>query len=434
MLPNASFLREDKARMERWAHLTEGLQSEYDKRVLETLLDNQSALQEETTTANVAEFNRIAYPLIRRVFPGLVANRLVSIQPAELPTTMVFYLDFKYGTSLAPTVAGDRADYQAGKRNKWYASGVVKGEAVGTGDGSTTTFNLDWYPVKPGSVVIYVDSVVTSADVDHETGAITFTTAPEAGASITADYALVMEGLGSKGNAVIPEVELDMSSASVTVETKKLKAKWTIEMEQDFAAYHRRSAESELVKFMSDEIRREIDRLIIDDLYENASAGNINWDSTIPQGTSRKDHYETLMHAIGDASLQIYKKRLVHANFVVLSPDALNYLDKVNTFRVDPRFADDPVNTALISGGPNVMGTLSNRYTVVVDPLFPANKILVGHKGASWLETGYVFAPYRAFQTQTFVDPNDMIPRKGLMSRFGRHLISGDFYATVTIQ
>jgi hypothetical protein len=159
MDPNSiSWLREDDARTERWKHLTEGL-SKYQRKVVETLLDNQDrlvkgqlpgAVMEETTTANVQTFSRFTRPMVRRVYPGLIANELVSIQPMPLPDARVFFLDFKYGNDYAPTVKGDKLDYQSAKRNKFFASGMIRGEAVGTGDGVDTTFNLDWYPVKAG--------------------------------------------------------------------------------------------------------------------------------------------------------------------------------------------------------------------------------------------------------------------------------------------
>lgn len=443
MIQEASFLREDTARQERWAHLTEGL-SDYDRKVCEQLMDNakalvegnlqEASLDEATTTKDIATFNRVAYPLIRRIYPSLVSNRLVSIQPAALPAILVFYLDFVRGTNMAPTKRGDRTDYEGGSINKFYSSGVIRGEVVGEGDGTATTFQLDWYPIKPGSETIYVAGVVEgNYTIDEETGTIEFGTAPAAGATITADYALDLEGLGSEGSAQIPEVELRMTSSQVGLESKKLKAKWTVELQQDLAAYHGLSAESELVRHMGDEIRREIDRMIIDDLYTHASAGNVNWSKTIPSGTTAKAHYETLVHAFADASNEIYKKRFRHANFVVMAPDTLAMLDKTNAFRITGAGQDGSITAAQISAGPNVFGTISSRFDVIVDPLFPTDKVLLGYKGDSWIETGYVFAPYVAFQTQTFIDPNTMMPVKGLMSRFGRHLVNGDFYATVTI-
>lgn len=439
MNPNLSFLREDAARTERHKELTEGLNDFYMRSVVETLMDNVSVAEKdmlkENSTSSVAVFTRIAKPLLRRIFPALVANRLISIQPMTLPTTKVFFMDFKYSTPLAPTAAGDRLDYEANKHNRFYASGVVKGEAVGTGNGAATAFSLDWYPIRSGSLTVYVNSVVvTNYTIDEATGAIVFAAAPANAATIVADYALDMEHLGSKGNTVIPEIELSMSSATVDATSQKLKTRWTLEGEQDLRAYHGEEMEDLLTRQMGDELRREMDRLIITDLYTNASAGNVNWSKGLPANTKLGDHYETLIHAIGDVSNEIYKKRFRHASFVVIAPDTLNMLDKINTFRLTSGAGQDGASTtAKIGGGPAVVGTLANRYDVVVDPLFPTNKVLVGFKGDTWDETGYVWSPYTGFQTDTFIDPATMKPVKGLMTRGGRHLVNGDFYGTVTI-
>ena len=81
------------------------------------------------------------------------------------------------------------------------------------------------------------------------------------------------------------------------------------------------------------------------------------------------------------------------------------------------------------------IGTLSNRFTVYKDPYFPRNKILVGYKGGSYLETGYVYAPYvPLIVTPTIFAPEDFTPRKGVMTRYGKRMVRADFYGTVTVQ
>lgn len=69
---------------------------------------------------------------------------------------------------------------------------AITGENVGTGDGTTTTFTLDYPPVLYHSETIYIDGAAKTRDtdytIDYETGEITFTSAPASGASITADY------------------------------------------------------------------------------------------------------------------------------------------------------------------------------------------------------------------------------------------------------
>jgi hypothetical protein len=84
--------------------------------------------------------------------------------------------------------------------------------------------------------------------------------------------------------------------------------------------------------------------------------------------------------------------------------------------------------------GTEKIGTVSNRFTVYKDPYFPRNKILVGYKGGSYLETGYVYAPYvPLIVTPTIFAPEDFTPRKGVMTRYGKKMVRSDFYGTVTL-
>jgi hypothetical protein len=442
--PEHSFLREDEARTERWAHLTEGISDEYQLAVVETLMDNARAATdgslsgvklEATSTQSIATFNRIAYPMIRRIYPGLVANGLVSIQPTTLPVTLVFFLDFMYNSDLSPTQRGQRTDYEAGQFNRYFASGVIRDEGLGNGNGTAVLFTTALHPVREGSETVYVNSTpVTNYAINYATGEITFAAAPTTGAVVTVDYALVMEGLGSQGNSEIPEIKLGLSSAQVGTESKKLAAEWTIEAQQDLRAYHGLSAEKLLVKHMSDEITREIDRIIISDLTAHAGAGNVNWDKTVPSGVKKVEHIETLLHAMTDVSNEIYKKRFRHANWAIMGPDTLNMLNKLNTFRALGWGQDGAVPSAEVVSGPAVVGTLSSVMRVIVDPLFDADKVLLGYKGNDWTEASYVFAPYTAFHTDVFVNPRTQKPYTSLMARYGRHVVDDNFLGTVTIQ
>jgi hypothetical protein len=84
--------------------------------------------------------------------------------------------------------------------------------------------------------------------------------------------------------------------------------------------------------------------------------------------------------------------------------------------------------------GAESIGTLSNRFTVYKDPYFSRNKLLIGYKGGSYLETGYVYAPYvPLIVTPTIFAPEDFTPRKGVMTRYGKKMVRSDFYGTVTV-
>lgn len=427
-----SFLVEDKQRRNRWAHLTEGL-DDFQRLSMETLFENAAMqiLAEASDSSNVQTFTTFGFPLIRRVFPNLIAQDLVSVQPMTMPTGLVFFLDFVYGTTRFGTTAGDVLGDYPSTFNPYYAGGTVKGLTLGTGDGATTVFAVanGAVPLLADSEVVYVDGVATTAyTVVDATGTFTFDAAPADGAVITVDYTL---SVPTEGGDNIAEIDFDMRSEAVTAETKKLKAKWTLEAQQDLLAYHGVNAESELLGVLADEIRREIDRLIVNDLYTYASAGNVNWSSSIPADYDGSDREwaATLYAALIDANTLIYKRRFRNATFAVADPDTCARFEKLDGFVEVPR--DWSGNAGQ---GVEKFGVIKNRFTVYKDPMAPANKILVGHKGTSMFETGYVYAPYvPLYTTPVFMDPNDMTPRRAVMSRYARKPLITDMYSTVTI-
>ena len=151
-------------------------------------------------------------------------------------------------------------------------------------------------------------------------------------------------------------------------------------------------------------------------------------------GTVR-EWYETLVETIIDVGNTIHRKTLRGAaNFIVVGPDVATILEASVYYRPALDFdAQGQVGTPFTIGAEKV-GTLSNRFTVYKDPYFPRNKVLVGYKGNSYLETGYVYAPYvPLIVTPTIFAPEDFTPRKGVMTRYGKKLVRADFYGTVTV-
>lgn len=421
-----SFLAENAARRARWAHLTEGLK-DTDRIVLENLLDNAQrwVLTEATTTQDIATFTTYAFPLIRRVYPNLIAQELVSVQPMTQPTALIFYLDFLYGTNRHGSSAGDRVDLQ---HNPKYAGGMVRGEIIKrSGEvGSTSAYELDYTPVE-NSEIVYIDGVVLVGGYTIDGDEITFSTAPATEATVTIDYQLSP----AEGEDNVAEMKLSITSDSVVAETKKLKAQWTLEAQQDLMAYHGLNAENELLTVMGNEIIREIDRLIINHLLRVASAGNVNWSSSKPTGYtgSQREYEQTLFHAILDANNLIYRKRFQNANWIVADPDTCTLLEKLDGYK--------ELNEEWVGGagqGVERFGVLRNRFTVYKDPGMKPNTMLLGYKGNTFFETGYVYAPYiPLYTTPIMLDPNDFTPRRGVMTRFARKPVITDYYATVTI-
>jgi len=252
---------------------------------------------------------------------------------------------------------------------------------------------------------------------------------------------------GLEGDDDIPEINLKVDSVSVTAITKKLKAKWTPELGQDLNAYHNLDAEVELTSILSEQIALEIDREIVEDLVKGATAGTYYWSRSpglfvnkltgveVGASTAAPDFtgtvsewYETLGETINDVSAQIHRKTLRGgANFIVTSPEMASIMEFMSGFRANVT-ADADKGTA---GAQNV-GTLSKRYDVLVDPYFPRNLVLVGRKGGSFLESGYVYAPYVPLQvTPTIFGVEDFVPRKGVMTRYAKKMVRPDMYGLV---
>ena len=141
--------------------------------------------------------------------------------------------------------------------------------------------------------------------------------------------------------------------------------------------------------------------------------------------------YETLIETINDVSAQIHRKTLRGgANFVVTSPEVANILEFTAGFRASVT-ADDERGTI----GAVKVGSLSKKWDVYVDPYFPRNLVLVGRRGGSFLESGYVYAPYVPLQvTPTIFGTEDFVPRKGVITRYAKKMVRPDMYGLVVVR
>ncbi len=252
-----------------------------------------------------------------------------------------------------------------------------------------------------------------------------------------------------EGQDEIPEIDIKVDSVSVTANTKKLKAKWTPELAQDLNAYHNLDAEVELTSVLSEHIALEIDQEILEDLVKGATASKLYWSrlpgkfvnrtTGVPLTTSTafpdftgnvSEWYETLVETINDVSAQIHRKTLRGgANFIVVSPEIANLLEFTAGFRGAVTHDDDRGQVGAVR-----VGSLSKKFDVYVDPYFPRNVVLCGRKGSSFLESGYVYAPYVPLQmTPTIFGTEDFVPRKGVMTRYAKKMVRPDMYGLVIV-
>ena len=250
-----------------------------------------------------------------------------------------------------------------------------------------------------------------------------------------------------EGNPSIPEIDIKVDSTAITAQSKKLKAKWTPELGQDLNAYHNIDAEVELTSILSEQIALEIDREILSDLVNGATAATYYWSrspglfvnretgqelgasSAAPDFTGTiSEWYETLIETINDVSAQIHRKTLRGgATHVVCSPEVANILEFTAGFRANVTADADKGDIGAVKAG-----TLNRKFDVIVDPYFPRNLILVARIGSSFLESGSVYAPYVPLQTTpTIFGPEDFVPRKGVMTRYAKKMVRPDMYGLV---
>jgi len=234
----------------------------------------------------------------------------------------------------------------------------------------------------------------------------------------------------------IGEVSFELDSVTVSVTERKLRAQWSPELAQDVAAFHNIDAEAELTALLSEQVAAEIDREILRDLRKGA-AWNLRWDYNgwrrIKQTTSytQKDWNQTLITTINQLSAQIHKSTLRGgANWIVVSSEVSAIFDDLEYFHVSNASPEqDQYNMGI-----ERVGTLAGRYQVYRDPYFPPNQILIGHKGTSLLDTGYIYAPYVPLQlTPTMYNPFNFTPIKGIMTRYAKKMVNNRFYARITV-
>ena len=347
-------LQSDAARLsKKWGAtgLLEGMGGETEKNNMSMILENQAKqlVIEQSQTGTGASFTTgtgeqwagIALPLVRKVFGQIAAKEFVSVQPMNLPSGLVFFLDFQYGTTKNPFTSGDSmygntsanfgntstgALYGAGRftysTNQFSASaqtatatsasyanvnfdsnfsasvlaGEIKKLTVSTG--SLTDFDtlaVRGFLINSGSVtdakVLQEFTQINGANIEFYVTASTAEistlndfvvyynklTKDNARGDFEAGASYAVPNAESESTIVIPQINVQMRSEAIVAKTKKLKAQWTPEFAQDLNAYHSLDAEAELTAVMSEYISLEIDLEILDMLIESAAAGTEYW-------------------------------------------------------------------------------------------------------------------------------------------------------------
>ena len=457
----------------KWGRMLEGVKNPYEKFVTAVLFENQtqhlrekgiSLTEASTTSGNATSFTKYIFPILRRVWPNLIANDIVSIQPMSAPVGGIFFFELKYGTNKGKVKQGDILikDF-----NPYASAELIDSEDVGVGTGAVVIFThtASFLPIQLGTLKVLQDGVVVAESddagdlqnvvggtaivvgansvINSTTGALSveFAVAPVLASAITIQYRYDMEL-----NTDVMEVTLDTELLPVKAESRKFKAKWSAEASDDLKALQGLDAEAELVGGVASEISLEIDREIIKrllDTAENASANRkATFNASVPAGVTETDHFKTLVTKMTKVSNQIHKgTHRGPANWAVVGPDVATILEQLSA-HADYRpltssegagtlASVEQVNTEF---GIQKIGVVNNKFTVYKDPLFPEGKILMGYKGKSFLDAGFVYAPYIPLEmTPTFNNPDDYSYSKGFRSRHAMQLVREEHYGLVDV-
>lgn len=481
--------------------LLDGLQ-ERDRGAMSVLLENQARqLLKEASVTNSAgssgeQWSGVALPLVRKVFGEIAAKEFVSVQPMNLPSGLIFYLDFEYGTTVGLRTAGlsvygdttssaapDGGLYGHG-RFAYTINDVTA--SFGPNAGSAATSASVNFEISPANLTIV--SAAFSSLVRPDKAAIRsfvpsgsgFTTWYPQYTTLNADQsAVVFVVIGSGANLGkvtysqqptdstrgdfedtvgssipptgvdlnIPEINIELRSEAVVAKSRKLKAVWTPELAQDLNAYHSIDAEAELTAILSEHIALEIDLEILDMLivyakttdYWSAIIGR-KWDSSVAGFVN-----DTNLSAQAWTSMTWYQTLGNKMQKVSNTIHQLTLRGGANWVVVSPTVAtiieSIPGYTPKTDGdqasfamGVTQVGSFQNRFTVYKNPYLTGNLVLMGFRGSNFLETGAVYAPYiPLIMTPLVYDPQNFTPRRGVMTRYAKKMVRPEFFGKILI-
>jgi len=500
--PNDEMLRHIRGLASKWQKtgLLEGLKNETERGNMALMLENQ-AFQLVTeasrtgTATNAEQWSGVALPLVRKVFGEISAKEYLSVQPMNLPSGLIFYMEFKYGSNRAPRLIGQSL------YGDTTSSAAPAGGLYGAGQ-----FAYTINEVTASFAAIFANAPAPTASVDFAisptgltTVTVPFSSLPAAdktairsfepsGSGWTVYYpqytklnaaqdSVVFVVVGASGSATvakvtysvqptdesrgdfedvvgssipptgvdlnIPEINLELSSVPIVAETRKLKAVWTPELAQDLNAYHSIDAEAELTAMLSQYISLEIDLELLDMLLVNAQTTDY-WSANIG----------TIWNGTGfaaDATLagQAWTNMTWYQTLGQVMQRTSNKIHQLtlrggaNFAVVSPQLATiiesipgfaakTDGNQSEFASGVSAVGSFQSRFTIYKNPYFAGNVMLMGFRGNSFLETGAVYAPYvPLIMTPLVLDPQNFTPRRGVLTRYAKKMVRPEFYAKI---
>lgn len=322
------------------------LENEYD-----WMLQNESTL-----STDIAQYKKILLPLTRRIFPNLLANEIVGVQPMNGPVGQAFAMRF-YADTTKGNYTKDTTELGYNTVDKDYSGSVP------------TSASERWDSTDPAAI------------------------------------------------ATIPKGKLKILSTTVEAETRMLKADYNIQAAQDMKAMHGEDLEARMVEFLQYEIQQEIDRELVDRINGLADNNASTYTVSAGDGQWEAEKFRNLYtRIVKEAQAIATGTRRGAGNILICSSNVVTALDSLGNFMIQPVNQ----STMELSPGIAKVGTIEGRFTVYRDSFASTDYCTVGYKGPGPESSGVIYCPYVPLQmARTVLEANPFIPVLAMMSRYG---------------
>ena len=369
-----------------------------------------------TVSGDVAQFTPILMPLVRRVYPQLIAHELLGVQPLTMPTGYIYTLVNRYTgdgdtKKIEPTAKGQILIFAD-------AEGINEGDSItgGTSNASGKVVYKETVGKETRILVgLVTDEKFTLETVNGKTVKAVYSneaTFHKILQNYTGPY---LTAAGEKLARDMKEVGLNVDKVAVEAKTRKLKATYTLEMYDDLKSQHGLLADEELISLMSAELQTEIDREVVD--FVN-SAATVVPDAYAPSKVDGRWEIEKFRVAAIKIESEARNIGLLtkrgQGNVLVVSPKVATMLEQAGMFKL----ADSAANiTGQIFQG--AIGTYNNKYKVIVDQYAADDYVTVLYKGSDRRDGIGFFCPYIPASFQRVVNPDSGQPGIILRTRYG---------------
>mgnify|MGYP002654205651 CR=1 FL=1 len=372
----------------------------------------------DTYATGDARLPKVLIPMIRRTFPELITNEIVGVQPMTGPVGLAFAMRYKYeATALGSPINNGDGSLTAANNNLGGAANLAGNKEIG--------YN-------------YLNTAFTGASSAALSG------------NANGDFAQLVEDTGVAAllsqfelSSKIPQVTVSFEKTAVEAGTRRLAARWSVELEQDLKNMNGIDIDAELTNAMSYEIQAEIDREMIARMIQTclnagAGVGFSTWSAISADGRwsgeRARDFYNRV---VVEANRVAVRNRRGAANFIIATPRICAILETLPNFTWQPVTGN--VNTAPV--GIAKVGSVGGRFQIYRDTRTEAQSnqsygsysangysvgrartvdyALLGYKGPEYYDTGIVYCPYIPVMVQRTIGPNDFSPRVGMLTRYG---------------